>query len=284
MDTPDTTNYHLYATDLTDEQWELIEPLLPVNMGAGDNVDLDLRMVANAIFYRTRTGCQWDMLPKTYPNHNSVYYHYAKWSRYGTLIYIQDALREQVRCQKKRGLTPSAAIIDSQSVKTTAVGGPKGYDAGKTTKGRKRHAIVDTEGLPMGFKITPADISDLEGGKALVKSIIAKFPRLKKIWGDTHYGGEFMKWAARTYDITVEVVKKMADQKGFVALPRRWVVERTLAWLSNYRILSKDYAQLLTSSLADVTLASIHILLRKLTIYKERNSATSSPDGIASIA
>ena len=257
-----------YTSDLTDAQWERLQPLLPLERsGAGRPLELDLRRVVNAIFYLLRTGCQWDELPKDYPNHNSVYYHYAKWRDDGTWRRVNEALRQAERTAQGRTPEPSAAIVDSQSVKTTEVGGARGYDAGKKVNGRKRHIVVDTLGHLLEVVVHAANIQDRDGAKlVLAKLSQTTKDHLRKLWADGAYAGSLLDWVCEHLEAVLEIVNRDPSQPGFSVLPKRWIVERTFAWFGRYRRLSKDYEHLTESSEAMIYLASIHILLKRTAV------------------
>ncbi len=255
-----------YTSDLSRKQWKIIKRLLPLqHLGPGRPLELNMRQVVDAIFYVTRTGCQWEELPKEYPNYNSVYYHYRKWCLNGTWQQINTALRQLDRRQRGRTPDPSAGVIDSQSVKTTEAGGERGYDAGKKINGRKRHIVVDTVGNLLDVVVHAAGIQDYDGAKAVLEKLTHSVSTLQKLWADGIYKKNgLVDWVWDTLQIVLEIIEREPGQVGFKVLPRRWVVERTFAWLGRYRRLSKDYEKCTKSSEGMVYIASIHTMLKRI--------------------
>lgn len=256
-----------YPSDMTDEQWAIIEALeINKGWGPGRRMHLELRAVINAILYLLRTGCAWRYLPKEYPNDNSVYYHYHKWCWDGTWEAVNTALRERVRQDAGRQAQPSLAIIDSQRVKTTEVGGEHGFDGAKKVNGRKRHILVDTMGNLLKVLAHAANIGQRAGAEQLLVQVPERlWQRLEKILADGGYeGADFQEWVAHNFDVEMEISLRPPHTNGFVLVPIRWVVERTFVWLGRYRRLSKDYERLTENSEGMVYLASIRRLLHRL--------------------
>ena len=284
-----------YPTDLSDEEWKYIEPHMPTPKGHGRPRIHSLREILNATFYVLRSGCQWRMLPHDFPRWPTVYHYFRKWRIDGTWESINRAIRERLRVRLKRDPQPSAGIVDSQSIKTTGVGGEeRGYDGGKKIDGRKRHLLVDTEGFVLKAKVHSAKISEQEGIKKLLWQADKKFPRLKHLWLDAGYRGEDKgkDWVEKVLGWTVEIVErprkpapeevlmawaaewakegkkidwqKLLPLRGFQTLPRRWVVERSFAWICHNRRMSKDYERLCASGEAFVYAALSCLMVRRL--------------------
>ena len=273
-----------YPSDLTDEQWALVQDLVPAPALDAAYVIYARREIVNAMLYVLRSGCPWRLLPHDLPKWETVYDYFCQWQQAGIWDEIMRRLRMQMRTKHGRDPEPSAAIIDSQSIKTSAVRGPeKGYDVGKKLRGRKRHLLVDTQGNLLAVKVTGAQCSDAAGGHALLLPLKERLPRLALLWGDSHYGGQFRLWVKVHVGWLVQTVKGIKEPKrgllgsegeemewdklfpkGFRPLPKRWIIERSIAWITRWRRLCRDHEGLPRTSEAFIKLSAIRRWLTRL--------------------
>jgi putative transposase len=256
-----------YDTDLTDAEWESLVPLVPPSKAGGRPPKHSRREILNGIFYAVRSGGAWKLLPHDLPPWRTVYHYFWFWRRTGVWQQIHDRLREQVREAAGRNPNPSAAILDSQSIRSSEAGGVRGYDAGKKIRGRKRHILVDILRLLLLVVVTAANRQDRNGAQLLLAPLAKQFRRLRVIWADGAYAGELEPWTRglrKWGKVRLEIVRKPKGQKGFVVLPWRWRVERTFAWLCRNRRLRCDYERLPQTTEALIYVAMIRLMTRRL--------------------
>jgi putative transposase len=254
-----------YPSDLTDEQWALVEPLFPVYPG-GRPRKTSLRDVVDAIFYLVRTGCQWRFLPKDFPPKSTVWGYFDEWRHSGLLDDIHDRLRDRVRKQELPGRPRHTASIDSQSVDTSSGGEARGRDNAKNVNGRKRHIIVDSMGLLLAIALTAADVDDAAAAPVVLAQLaVPPCGKIRRVFADSKYHNfTLYDWVRDNGSYDLEIVRRPGDAKGWVTLPKRWLVERTFAWLTKCRRLSLDREKSILSSQAMIRLAMIHLMLHRL--------------------
>jgi transposase len=260
-----------YPSDTTDAQWAVIDVLLPDPAslsGAGGRPEMHCRRdIVDAIFYLVDNGTKWRSLPADFPPWSTVYKYFAAWEAAGITQHLLDCLRDRVRLAQGRAATPTAAVVDSQSVKAaeTVAADSRGYDAGKKINGRKRHIAVDTLGLLLCVMVTAASVQDRDGAHPLLQRLGTCFGRVRLVWADGGYAGKLLDWAKATAGLTLQIVKRSDDTRGFQVLPRRWVVERTLAWITGHRRCARDYERLPQHHEAMVRWTMIRITSQRLT-------------------
>jgi putative transposase len=268
----------VYPSDLNDAEWALLAPVIPPAKPGGRPRSVDIRRIVNGLFYLLRSGCAWRYLPREYGPWQTIYWYFRQWRLDGTWAGIHARLRELARLHAGRDPAPSAAILDSQSVKTL-MGGVRGFDGGKKLAGRKRHILVDTQGFLLAVVVHPANLPDRQGGKLVLNALGGAFPRLQRIWADQGYTGALIPWSAQEHGVRLEVVypafrqlrryapdvtTDLGDTPGFRVIPKRWIVERTFSWLGRQRRLSKDYERLASTAEALIYLVGIRLLLARL--------------------
>ncbi|HUB47658.1 MAG TPA: IS5 family transposase [Acetobacteraceae bacterium] len=266
MWTPETRDQHdrddlRYPSDLTDAEWQILAPLFPPPARTGRKRGWEMREVVNAIFFVLRGGCPWRMLPQHFPPHQTTYRWFTRFRDDGTWEGLNHELVKRDRERAGRQAAPSAAVIDTQSVKTTEAGGPRGYCAAKKVNGRKRHALVDTDGRSLEVQVHAASVQDRDGAPAVLQAAYARLPSIQTVFADSVYAGERV---AKATAIAVEIVRKLPDQVGFQVLPRRWVVERFFAWINRNRRLAKDFEATIASAKAFLYAACVMLLTRRL--------------------
>jgi len=257
-----------YASDMTDGEWALIEPCLPAVKRLGRPRTVNLREVVNAILYIAASGCAWRYLPKDFPPFTTVQFYFYRWRDSRLMEKINHSLLFAARAALGREQQPSAGVIDSQSVKTTESGGICGFDAGKKVKGRKRHILTDTEGFIVTALVHAADIQDRDGAAAVLQEARYRFPWLRHVFADGGYAGEKLRTAlSKIGEWNLEIIRRSDKADGFIVLPRRWVVERTFAWLGRSRRLAKDWERTLESAITWLFIANIRIITKRLARY-----------------
>ena len=262
-----------YPSDLTDEQWNRILPLIPPVKTGGRPARYERREIVRAIFYQMRGGAAWRMLPHDLPPWRITYHYFGLWRKDGSWVRIHDRLRGDVREAIGREREPSAGCLDSQSVKTTERGGVHGYDAGKKVNGRKRHVLVDTMGLVWLLAVTAASVQDRDGARTLLQVLSTRMRRLRVIWADGGYAGSLVDWVQlrrKWGKLRLELVRRSPQGKGFQRLPHRWIVERTFGWFNRWRRLSKDYEYLTETSETVIRVVMIHLMIRRLAPTKQK--------------